>query len=238
MADNTDYAKKFGKQLKKIQDLIARAKKDEVSGIEFDSTWEEPYDFISAEIKGNKLIVKYTEPYATGSKRGKVQVNDVNMKADELYGFEDTKYIFRWVTRCLKKGYKEEGKPFPMSESKNMENSNKQRLNERELSRKLVDEVRAGEGWYKKTSIKETLNEALSRDEIAEIEEEAAEKIQEDLADALHIMFKSMMKKWEKDSISMIKRRWPSVDSKRVWSNAFDMLNDYGTLDDIFQSGF
>lgn len=43
-----------------------------------------------------------------------------------------------------------------------MANSNKQRLNERELSRKLVDEVRAGEGWYRKPSIKEMLNEEKS----------------------------------------------------------------------------
>lgn len=110
-AKKTDYAKKFKKKIELAQKQIDQAKKDEISAIETDSTWESIYDFESIELKGNRLIVKYTEPYNTGRDKDKVDV--VDLKTDERYDFEEARYMFQWIAKTIKKGYKSEGKQIP-----------------------------------------------------------------------------------------------------------------------------
>jgi hypothetical protein len=96
-------------RVKKVNGYIAQAKKDDISAVEPDSTWESVYDFEPIEIKGNFIYFKWAEPYARSSK-DKNQKERYNLNNEDH--LEDVKYMFNWVTRAIKKGYREEGKTF------------------------------------------------------------------------------------------------------------------------------
>jgi hypothetical protein len=96
-------------RVKKVNGYIERALKDEVYGIEPDSTWESAYEFEPIEIKGNFIYFKWKEPYDWTSK-GKIKKERYSL-TNELHE-DDIKYMFSWITKSLKKGYKQEGKSF------------------------------------------------------------------------------------------------------------------------------
>lgn len=89
--------------VKKLNNYITRANKDDVFAVEPDSTWETAYEFKPITIKGNFLHIEWTEPY--GKKKDKERFN---LNNDD--GLSDGKWQLNWVLRALKKGYKEEGK--------------------------------------------------------------------------------------------------------------------------------
>lgn len=101
-----DYVKKFKKEVEEVNKYIAKSNKDEIYAIEPDSTWESPYQFDLVEITPRKLIVKYTEDYTKPKKEEILFSKDADMD------FEETKYMFSWIKKAIKKGYKEEGKTF------------------------------------------------------------------------------------------------------------------------------
>jgi hypothetical protein len=98
----TDYANKFAKKIEEVSALINKAKADDVTAIETDSTVESEYEFMSIAITGNKLTLVYKEVW--GSKGEKKDV--INLKKDEENGFDETKYLFSWIKKCIKKGYR------------------------------------------------------------------------------------------------------------------------------------
>lgn len=85
-----------------VSELIEKAKKDEVSAIEVDSTWETVYDFTSVKLGKRRLIVYYTEWNGA----------EVHPKCDQypLSQKEDVVHVLNWIKRCIKKGYKEQNK--------------------------------------------------------------------------------------------------------------------------------
>lgn len=96
-------------RVKKLNGYIAQAKKDDVSAVEPDSTWESVYDFEPIEIKGKFIYFQWKEPYARSAKdKNKKERYNLN---DEMHD-EDIKYMLNWVLRAIKKGYKEEGQTF------------------------------------------------------------------------------------------------------------------------------
>lgn len=105
----TDYKKKFGKKIKEVNKYIKQANKDDIWAIEVDSTWESVYEFDNVWIEKDKLKCKYTEIY----NKNKEKVEEINLKQDEMNDFEETKYLLSWIKKCIKKGYKEEGKKAP-----------------------------------------------------------------------------------------------------------------------------
>lgn len=103
-----DYIKKFQKQVNLVNSWIEQANKDDILAIEPDSTWESPYEFEPLELTPKKLIVKYKEDYVKPKKE------DILFSRDVKNDFEDIKYIFSWIKRAIKKGYREEGKVFKL----------------------------------------------------------------------------------------------------------------------------
>jgi|SaaInlStandDraft_4_1057021.scaffolds.fasta_scaffold95439_2 hypothetical protein len=95
------------KSLKKKMDLankyIKKSQKDNISAIETDSTWEEVYDFELITLKGNFIFFSYKEPY--NSK--KLKKERFSWKREDMT--EDIKYMFQWVIKTIKKGYRSEG---------------------------------------------------------------------------------------------------------------------------------
>ena len=101
-----DYEKKFGKRIAEVNEIIDKAKKDYISGIEVDSTYEQVYDFDKVELTKTKFKVHYKLPYDNNKK----VVDDVSLAKDRENDFEEVKYLLSWVKKCIKKGYREEGK--------------------------------------------------------------------------------------------------------------------------------
>ena len=85
-----------------VSELIEKAKKDGISAIECDSTWESVYDFTSVQLGKTRLIVRYNE--WDGIKHKAV------CDQTPLSKKEDIAYILNWIKRCIKKGYKAESK--------------------------------------------------------------------------------------------------------------------------------
>lgn len=107
ITETADYEKKFAKKIQELTDLIDQAKKDDVNGLEVDSTWESMYQFHKIWIEKNKLKCTYTE--FDGGKT-KEKTDTVNLKTDETQDWQETKHLFSWIKRCINKGYRQENK--------------------------------------------------------------------------------------------------------------------------------
>ena len=94
----------LAKKVAEIQALIEQAIKDDVDGIEVDSTWESVYTFHKIVLLKTKLKVYYTEWDGIKTKE---EVDVTDLRTDARLDYEDTKYMLSWVKRCIKKGYKE-----------------------------------------------------------------------------------------------------------------------------------
>lgn len=100
-------------QIKKLVDktnkYINQAIKDGISPVEPDSTWETVYDIEPIKLSGKFVTFKYTEVY------GGTKVHNERFKydKDDYFYIDELKYMFRWVIKAVKKGYKEEGKTPP-----------------------------------------------------------------------------------------------------------------------------
>lgn len=105
--------KALERQVKKVNTAIAKAKKDDVYGVEVDSTWEENYEFLPVKMSTKVIIFQYKEVY----KNFKLMKDRFYITEDNL---DDIKWNLRWVIRCLKKGYKSEG--MTLKESANTSN--------------------------------------------------------------------------------------------------------------------
>jgi hypothetical protein len=103
----TDYAKKFAKRIEEISKLIEKAKEDEIWAVETDSTVETEYEFQEIKIEKNKLKLTYKENLWT---KPKTTTDTINLTKDEENNFDEAKYIFSWVKKCIKKGYKKSEK--------------------------------------------------------------------------------------------------------------------------------
>jgi hypothetical protein len=101
-AKTTDYAKKFAKKIEEVSALIDKAKADDVTAIETDTTVESEYEFKSIAINGSKLTLTYKEVWG---KKGD-QKDVINLKKDEENNFDEAKYMFSWIKKCIKKGYR------------------------------------------------------------------------------------------------------------------------------------
>jgi len=88
--------------------LINKAKETDVRAIEPDSTWENVYEFEPVVLTPTQLIVKYKE---WDGVKTKPQVEKISFAKDknESPEFADTKYMLRWITKAIKKGFKQEG---------------------------------------------------------------------------------------------------------------------------------
>jgi hypothetical protein len=111
--EKTDFVKKFQKQVDEVNEIIEKAKKDEVYAIETDSTWESVYEFEKVEISKNTLKVYYTEDY----KRKKV--DKINLTKDSEMNFDETRYMFSWIKKTIKKGYTADRKAKAKEEKEN-----------------------------------------------------------------------------------------------------------------------
>jgi hypothetical protein len=98
---NTTTMKNLTNQVAEIQAVINQAITDDVMAIEVDSTWETGYQFKSIELLKTKIKISYSE--YNGRWEDKVD-------SYKLSDTEDVKYIFSWIKRCIRKGYKEEAK--------------------------------------------------------------------------------------------------------------------------------
>lgn len=96
--------KKFDKEVAKVQAIIEQAIKDDISAVEVDSSWESVYNFLSITLLKTRITVKYQE---WNGIKSKIVTDHVNLKADSLLEYEDTKYMLSWVKRCIKKGYRQ-----------------------------------------------------------------------------------------------------------------------------------
>lgn len=96
---NVDYEKMFGNKVKEINELIQKAKDDSVYAIETDSTWESTYEFDKVELTKTKLKCYYTD-------ENKKKVDEISLAKDSLMNFEESKYLFQWIKKCIKKGYR------------------------------------------------------------------------------------------------------------------------------------
>lgn len=108
-----DYDKKFGKKVEEINKLIDQAKKDDIIAIETDSTVESEYQFDKVELTKTMLKVYYKEGIPC-----KKKIEKISLAKDKENDFDETKYMFSWIKKCIKKGYREEGKEINMNESK------------------------------------------------------------------------------------------------------------------------
>jgi hypothetical protein len=99
--------KNLGKRVAEVQAIIDQAKKDDISGIEVDSTWESVYDFDKIVLLKTKLKVLYKE---WDGIKTKDEVDITDLRSDARMDYEDTKYMLSWVKRCIKKGYRENAK--------------------------------------------------------------------------------------------------------------------------------
>lgn len=89
------------KQVTEIQAIINQALADDIMAIEVDSTWETGYQFKSIVLLKTKIKISYTEYNGRWEDR---------VDSYKLSDKEDVKYVFSWIKRCIKKGYKEETK--------------------------------------------------------------------------------------------------------------------------------
>lgn len=98
-----DYDKKFGKKVAEINELIEKAKKDDILAIETDSTWESIYEFDKVVLTKTQLQVYYKD----GNKK---KVDKISLAKDKEMDYEEVKYIFSWIKKTIKKGYREDAK--------------------------------------------------------------------------------------------------------------------------------
>ena len=107
--DRNGKSKEFvmAKKVQTVNKYIAKHRKDDIYAIEPDSTWEEPYEFSPIVVKGKFIYFQWAEPY----KKGKKQKERYNIN-DEMHE-DDIKYMFNWVIKAIKKGYREEGQTPP-----------------------------------------------------------------------------------------------------------------------------
>jgi hypothetical protein len=101
-----DFEKKFAKKLEEADKLIKQALEDDINAIETDSTWESTYVFKSISITKNKLKFTYEETYP----KRKSKTDIIDLKKDAENNFDEAKYLFSWIKKCIKKGYREENK--------------------------------------------------------------------------------------------------------------------------------
>lgn len=103
------------KQVKSLVDkankYINQAIKDDVNPVEPDSTWESVYEFEPVKLSGKFVTFKYTDVYGSSSRKVHTERYKYD-KQDEFY-IDEMKYMFKWIIRAVKKGYKEEGKTPP-----------------------------------------------------------------------------------------------------------------------------
>ena len=90
----------------KVNKYIAKAKSDDVWGIEPDSTWESSYEFEPVKLSRSSVIFRYSEVHGK-----KNQVERFNYTDDNV--IDDLKWQFSWVIRAIKKGYREVGLSVP-----------------------------------------------------------------------------------------------------------------------------
>jgi len=87
--------------VKKVNEEIKKANSDDVYAIEPDSTWETGYEFHPVVIKGNFLYIEHIEI----SNPKKIIKDRYNLKE-----IDDVKWQLNWITRAIKKGYREHKK--------------------------------------------------------------------------------------------------------------------------------
>lgn len=118
-----DYEKKFGKKVAEINELINKAKKDDIVAIGTGSTVESEYRFDKVVLTKTQMKTYYKEGIP-----GKKKVDTISLAVDKNNDFEEVKYNFSWIKRTIKKGYKEDGK--------SIENEKKEELKiDKELER-------------------------------------------------------------------------------------------------------
>lgn len=92
-------SKKMHEKVSTVGTIIEQSIRDEVSGIEVDSTWETSYDFRSIKLLKTRLIVCYSEwdGVTIKERRDSIKLSDI----------EAVNYTLSWIRRCIRKGYKQ-----------------------------------------------------------------------------------------------------------------------------------
>lgn len=90
-------------RIEQTNQMITQCNKDEVWAVETDSTWESPYTFNPIKINKKSITVSYEEHSGQG------------YKSDTWFDIDDIRYTISWIRRCIKKGYREEGKKFELT---------------------------------------------------------------------------------------------------------------------------
>ena len=96
-------SKSIIKRIAEVQTIIDKAKKDEISAIEVDSTWETVYEFDKIELLKTRLNIHYMEWNGRAPEK---KVDYINIAADSKQDYQDTNWTLSWIKRCIKKGYK------------------------------------------------------------------------------------------------------------------------------------
>lgn len=88
------------RRIKETNRMITQCNKDEVWAVETDSTWESTYTFNPIRINKYSISVSYEEHSGQGHKQ------------ETWFDIDDIRYAISWIRRCIKKGYREEGKKY------------------------------------------------------------------------------------------------------------------------------
>lgn len=115
-----DYHKKFAKKIEEANALISQAIADEVNGVEYASTWQSEYTFMKVWIDGkDQLKCAYLMPYDRVY-HTKVKVDSISLKKDSEMEFDQARYLFTWIKRCLKNGYRQQKEPIPSPKNRDI----------------------------------------------------------------------------------------------------------------------
>lgn len=128
-----DYKKKFGKKVAEINELINKAKKDGIAAVDNSGTVESEYVFDKVVLTKTQLKTYYKEGIP-----GKKQIDIIKLALDKDNDFEEARYLFNWIKKTIKKGYKEDGK-HAENDRKEEEKRDKELEKEEKKNKKVVE---------------------------------------------------------------------------------------------------